>query len=327
MVRSSRPGPERPSRPGLDQVVTVHQLRLLAAVADRGGVSRAAESLGLSQPAVSHQLRTLSEAVGAPLVETVGRQVHLTAAGQVLYDHARRILAEFEAAGSALDELRGLRSGMLRVVGDTTVGTYVLPDVLGSFRHEHPAIEVRLDVGNRQHVLARLVANEVDFAIGGRPWEDPPVPLIVRPFLANELIVIASPRHPLAGAPRVTLGQLAGEPFITREPGSGTRETAGEAFHRAHLSVRPVMELASNGAIKRAVAQDLGYSIVSRYAAALELSLGLLVELRVDGFPLLREWHLFQARDKRLSPAAEAFLGFVVEGRWRDNVGRPLATD
>jgi LysR family transcriptional regulator, low CO2-responsive transcriptional regulator len=327
MARSGGPGPGRSSRPGLEQVVTVHQLRLLAAVADRGGVSRAAESLGLSQPAVSHQLRTLSEAVGAPLVETIGRRVHLTAAGQVLCDHARRILAEFEAAGGALDELRGLRSGMLRVVGDTTVGTYVLPDVLGLFHHEHPAIEVRLDVGNRRHVLARLVANEVDFAIGGRLWEDPPIPLVVLPFLANELIAIASPRHPLAGAPRVTLGQLAGEPFIAREPGSGTRETAEEAFRRARLSVRPVMELASNGAIKRAVAQDLGCSIVSRHAAALELSLGLLVELRVDGFPLRREWRLFHARDKRLSPAAEAFLGFVGEGRWRDSVGRPLVTD
>ena len=313
--------------PTFDRLVSVHQLRLFTAVVDRGGFSRAADALGLSQPAISHQLKALSMAVGVPLLEVIGRTVRMTQAGQILYDHAQRILTEFEAAGSSLDELRGLKRGSLRLAGDTTVGIYVLPDLLGAFRKEYPAVEVRLGVDNRQGLYDRLVANEFDFVVSGRQWDDPSVALTIRPFLANELIAIASPRHPLAGRSRITLAQLAEEPFIVREPGSGTRETVDEALRAAGLSVRPVMELASNGAIKRAVAQDLGVSILSRYATGLEIQIGLLVELPVQGFPLHRQWHLVHARDKRLGPVDEAFLRFVDEGRWKSMIGRPISTD
>ncbi|HEY8635769.1 MAG TPA: LysR family transcriptional regulator [Candidatus Limnocylindrales bacterium] len=311
----------------LDQLVSVHQLRLLTAVIERGGFSRAADSLGLSQPAISHQMKALSTAVGIPVLEVIGRRVQLTQAGQLLYEHAKRIRAEFEAAGAALDELRGLQRGSLRLAGDTTVGIYVLPDLLGAFRHEHPGVEVRLGVDNRQGLYNRLAANEVDFVVSGRPWDNPSIPLVARPFLANELIAIASPRHRLARRKRVTLAQLAGEPFIGREPGSGTRDTAEEAFRAAGLAVRPVMELASNGAIKRAVAQDLGVSILSRYATGLEIQIGHLVELSVVGFPLRRQWHLVYARDKRLGPLDETFLRFVDDGHWKETIGRPISSD
>ncbi|MEA2537546.1 MAG: LysR family transcriptional regulator, low CO2-responsive transcriptional regulator, partial [Chloroflexota bacterium] len=245
----------------------------------------------------------------------------------VLHDHAQRILAEFEAAGSSLDELRGLQRGSIRLGGDTTVGIYVLPDLLGAFRKEFPALEVRLGVDNRQGLYGRLVANEFDFVVSGRRWDEPSIPLVVRPFLANDLIAIASPRNRLAGRKRVTLAELAAEPFIIREPGSGTRDTADEALRAAGLSIQPVMELASNGAIKRAVAQDLGVSILSRFATGLETEVGLLVELPVLGFPLRRQWNLVYARDKRLGPVDEAFLHFVAEGRWKAMIGHPLSTD
>jgi DNA-binding transcriptional LysR family regulator len=313
--------------PTFDQQVTVHQLRLLTAVIERGGFSRAADALGLSQPAVSHQLKALATAVGIPVVEIVGRHVQLTQAGQVLYDHAQRILAEFEAAGTNLDELRGLKRGSIRLAGDTTVGIYVLPDLLGAFRTEYPAIDVRLGVDNRRGLYDRLIANEFDFVVSGRLWDDPAVPVVSRPFLANELIAIAAAQNPLAGRSSVTLADLAAQPFIVREPGSGTRETVEEALRAAGLSVRPVMELASNGAIKRAVAQDLGVSILSRYATGLEIQIGHLIELPVEGFPLRRQWHLIHARDKRMGPVDEAFLRFVDEGRWKAMIGRPISTD
>jgi DNA-binding transcriptional LysR family regulator len=310
-----------------DQRVTVHQLRLFTAVAAHSSFSRAAESLGLSQPAVSHQLKALRLAIGMPLIEIVGRQVRLTAAGEILYGHARRILAEFELAAIALDELRDLRRGVLRIVADTTVGIYVMPDVLGAFRHENPNIDLRLDIGNRHHLLDRLTAGDVDFAVGGRSWIDPPIPLVVLPFLANELIAIASPANRLAGSTSVRLRDFAAEPFIGREIGSGTRETTEEALRRAGHTVRPIMEFASNGAIKRAVARDLGVSVVSRFAAALEIRLGLLVELPVEGFPLQRQWHHFRAQDRSMSPAAAAFARFLADGRWRESIGQDVSTE
>lgn len=314
-------------RPALEQVVSVHQLRLLVAVIDHGGFSRAADALGLSQPAISHQLKSLASAVGVPILETIGRRSQLTQAGTLLYDHAKRILGEFEAAGQTLEELRGIRRGVLRLAGDTTVGIYVLPDLLGAFRDLYPSVEVRLGVDNRRSLYERLIANETDFVVSGRHWEDSPVPLVELPLLANELIAIASPHSPLAARGPITLADVAAQPFIIREPGSGTRETTEEAFAQHGLSIRPVMELASNGAIKRAVARDLGVSILSRYATGLEMQIGHLVELPVVGFPLRRQWHLVHLRDKRLGPVEEAFLAFVAQGAWQDSIGHPISTD
>lgn len=310
-----------------EQQVTVHQLRIFKAVADHRSFSRAAEALHLSQPAVSHQIKTLADAVQLPLFEEIGRRIHLTAAGILLYDNASRILTDFESAGLAVDELHGLRRGVLRLSGDTTVGIYVLPDLLGAFKQVHPEVEMRLDVGNRQHVYQRLLANETDFAVVGRPWPRPAIPLTVRPFLPNELIAVASPQHPLARARQISVKRLAAEPFIVRELGSGTRETAEEALRRSGRPVYTVMELSSNGAIKRAVARGLGITIISRYAVSLELRLRLLVELPVVGFPLRRQWHLVYLRDKRLVPVDQAFLVFVAEGSWRASLAESLSTD
>jgi DNA-binding transcriptional LysR family regulator len=276
---------------------------------------------------VSHQVKALVDAVRAPLFEEVGRRFHLTGAGQLLYEHAARILADFEEAGKALDELHGLRRGSLRLTGDTTVGIYVLPDLLGAFKKAHPGVDVRLDVGNRQDVYERLAGNRTDFAVVGRLWARSAIPLTVVPFLPNELVAIAAPSHPLAQVERVSIARLADEPFIMREPESGTRETAEEAFRRSGRPVRIVMELASNGAIKRAVARGLGLSIISRYAVSLELKLGLLSELKVAGFPLRRNWHLVYPRDKKPGPVDQAFLAFIEDGGWRANLGEPLTTD
>ncbi len=311
----------------LESRVTIHQLRVFKTVVDRRSFTRAAEALHLSQPAVSHQMKGLAHALGTPLFEDSVRRTQPTAAGELLHEHAGRILAECRAAGRAIDDLQGRRRGTLRVFGDTTVGIYVLPDVLGAFKEAYPGIDVRLDVGNRQLLLEKFEAESPDFAVIGHPWEHPAIPLIVQPFLPNELIAIASPRHPLAAAKRVSIDRLAQEPFIVREPGSGTRETADAALQRADRPVRILMELASNGAIKRAVARGLGVSILSRYAVSLELKLGHVVELPVTGFPLHRQWHLVRRRDHRLSPAGEAFLAFIAGGTWRDGIGETLTTD
>jgi len=311
----------------LESRVTIHQLRVFTTVANLRSFTRAAEALHLSQPAVSHQMKGLASALGTPLFEHTVRRTQLTQAGTLLHEHAGRILAECRAAGRAIDELQGLRRGTLRVFGDTTVGIYVLPDVLGAFKETYPGIDVRLDVGNREQLFDRFDREAADFGIIGHLWEHPAVPLVVQPFLPNELIAIASPQHPLASAKRVSLDRLAQEPFIVREPGSGTRETADAALRRADRPVHILMELASNGAIKRAVARGLGVSILSRYAVSLELQLGLVVELPVTGFPLRRQWHLVYRRDHRLSPAGDAFLAFIAEGSWRAGIGETLTTD
>ena len=311
----------------LESRITIHELRVFTTVADLRSFTRAAEALHLSQPAVSHQMKGLANALGTPLFEHTVRRTQLTQAGTLLHEHAGRILAECRAAGRAIDELQGLRRGTLRVFGDTTVGIYVLPDVLGAFKETYPGIDVRLDVGNREQLFDRFEQEAADFGVIGHLWEHPAVPLVAQPFLPNELVAIASPRHKLAGASRISLDRLAQEPFIVREPGSGTRETADAALQKSGRQVHVLMELASNGAIKRAVARGLGVSILSRHAVSLELQLGLVVELPVIGFPLHRQWHLVHRRDHRLSPAGDAFLAFIAEGSWRSGIGEMLTTD
>lgn len=306
--------------------VTVHQLRIFKTVADLASFSRAADEMHLSQPAVSHQVKSLSASVRAQLFEESRRHVRLTEVGRLLYEHAGLILSEVEAAGRAIDELHGLKRGVLRLSGDSTVGIYVLPDLLGAFKQTYPAVEVRLDVGNRDHVYERLLASEADFAVVGRLREQSAVPLVDQPFLPNELIAIVAPDHPLASARRVSLARLAREPFIMREPGSGTRETAVDALARSGQPVRIVMELASNGAIKRAVARGLGVAILSRHAVSLELRLGLVVELPVTGFPLRRQWHLVYPAHRRFGPVGRAFLDFVDAGTWRGAIGEALTS-
>lgn len=307
--------------------VTVHQLRIFKLVVDARSFSRAAEQMHLSQPAVSHQVKALSIAIGAPLFEEIGRRIQPTETGRLLYEHATRILADFEVAERAMDEHQGLQRGQIRVVGDTTVGIYVLPDLLGAFKEKYPDITPRLDIGNRQYVYQRLLSNEADFAIVGRTWLRPDPPLTILPFLPNELVAIAAADHPLARAKRIPLDRLASEPMILREVGSGTRETAEEALAQAGRQLHVAMELASNGAIKRAVARGLGIAILSRHAVAAELRSGVVVELPVVGFPLHRQWHLVYPRDRRFGPVGTAFLAFVQEGGWRETIGEDLPTE
>src|SRR6202171_76155 len=176
-MSGSGPAKRAPLSASFDARVTVHQLRIFKMVAAHHNFSRAAEALHLSQPAVSHQIKALSAAVGAPLFEEIGRRIHLTSAGSLLYEHASRIIADFEMAGRALDELHGLRRGLLRLAGDTTVGIYVLPHPLRTFQGAHSNVDVSLDVGNRQHVYDRLIADEADFAVVGRLWPRPAIPL------------------------------------------------------------------------------------------------------------------------------------------------------
>ena len=313
-----------PVRSAFEERVSVHQLRVFRTVVDQRSFTRAAACLHLSQPAVSHQLKALSDAVGAALLDPPGRRVQLTEVGSLLYAHAVTILGEFEAAGDALDDLYGLRRGVLRVAGDTTVGIYVLPDVVGAFKERHPAIDVRLAVANRARVSELLLGLEADFGVIGRLGARETSHLEARPFLANELVALAARGHPLASEPRITIERLAAEPLIYREPGSGTRETTEEAFANAGCQARIAMELASNGAIKRAVARGLGVGVLSRYAVSLELRLGLLVELPVTGFPLRRQWHLVHVKGRRHGPVGDAFLAFLEDGSWRATVGEAL---
>jgi DNA-binding transcriptional LysR family regulator len=289
--------------------VTAHQLRVFREVARERSFSRAAKALYISQPSVSYQVGELERELQVELFSQTGRQIHLTEAGQILYQYAQEIGGLLDDALLAMQDLRGLERGTLRVGASTTSGIYVLPEILGAFKKAHPKVEVRLEIGNWQRVQARLLENELDLVVAGEPARQPR--LAVEPLMPNELVVVASPQHPLAGERGVTLERLARESFIIREAGSGTRSTVERLLAERGLTLPVAMELGSNGAIKQAVAAGLGLAILSQQAITLELQVGRLVVLDVEGFPVHRTWNIVYRSDVHLAIPAVAFRQFL----------------
>ena len=303
----------------IDRSVTLRQLRTFKTVADLNSFSLAAQQLGLSQPSVSYQVKELEEAIGMPLLDRLGKGVHLTEAGEVLYSYARRTLDVLEEAGLALEEMRGIKRGKLRVGASTTVGIYLLPAALGAFKKLHPGLVISLEIGTRARVQEQVLRNELDLAVVGPALKDPD--LAILPFVSDELVVIAPAGHRLAGRRGLAMKDLEGQPFVMREPASGSRSSFEKAARKAGAKLDVAMELGSNGAIKHAVESGLGLAAISRYACALELSGGRLVELDVRGFPIRRDWHIVHLRRRRLPTSVLAFIEFLKDTSWLGHNG------
>ena len=284
--------------------VTLHQLRIFHAVARAGSFSKAAQALHLSPPTLSLQVKQLSESIGQPLFEQLGKKIYLTTAGHTLADACTDIDRRLEQLSQDLLAQQGIEQGQLKIAILTTL-KYTVPKLLGRFCAEHPGIDVSLFVGNRGALLQRLRGNEDDLYIMGQAPED--LDVTSTPFANNPLIAIAPANHTLAGRKRIKPERLAQEPFIMREPGSGTRLTTERFFSEQGLSLINRLELGSNEAIKQPVAGGLGLAVLSAHTVAAELALGELVQLDVQHFPLVRRWHVIYPKGKRLSPAAKAF--------------------
>jgi len=309
----------------LERGITLRQLRIFTTVIEHRSFTRAAEVLSLTQPAVTHQMQALARTVGRPLLDPGSRSPVLTAVGQALHERAGRILAMVGDAQEAIEDVAGLRTGRVRVAGDTTVGIYVLPDAMAAFHREHLGVALSLDVVNRAQVRALILEGVADVGVVGTLWEDEA--LAAEPFLENSLMCFCAPGHPLAQREPLQPSDLLDGPLLLRERGSGTRESAERILRGAGAEPIAAMEMASNGALKRAVAGGLGVTVLSTYAVRLELQLGLLRPLRVRGFPVERMWHVTWARERLLSPAATAFKAFLHSADWRASLSIPLGSE
>lgn len=285
--------------------VSPQQLRCFEAAARLGSITRAAEELHVTQPTVSVQLRELAAFLGEPLLETGGRRLRLTAAGEALQQTVAELRGCWERFDARIGEIRGLLRGTLRIAAVTTA-EYFVPDLLGPFAAAHPGIEIELAIENRDRVVARLQRGSDDLCVMMLP--PPDLPLDAVPFLDNPLEVVAPASHPLAGRALV-LDELGGERWLMREPGSGTRTVAEAHFAARGFRPRVAMSLGSNEALKHAVGAGLGIAVLSRIAVRDTLRGGgdgdpALVALQVDGFPLRQRWYAVWRRDRPRSPAS-----------------------
>ena len=291
---------------------TLHQLRIFQAVAEHNSFARAAEALHLSPPTLSLQVKQLAETVGQPLFEQLGKKIFLTAAGRTLAEACQDIAKRLDLLSEDLSALQGMERGTLKLAILTTV-KYTVPKLLGGFCAAHPGIEVAMVVINRETLLSRLAANEDDLYIMGQPPDH--LDVVSEHFADNPLVLVAPPFHHLVGKRRITARQLRNEPFILREPGSGTRLTMEKFFAQQGFVPINRLEVSSNEAIKQTVAGGLGLAVLSATTVVSELALGELVKLDVVGFPLIRRWQLVYPSGKRLSPAALAFKQWLFDHR------------
>lgn len=276
--------------------------------------TRASEELGCRQPTVSALIAELERITQLTLFEMWGKHLVLTDEGHELYVHAQQVVAVADEAWQSMAELRGVMQAErtpLRVAADTTVGTYVLPHLLGVFHQRHPNVVLNLRVANRADVRACLLAGEADLVIAGRP---PSVNgLVTEPFLANPLVAVAAPGHVLVGQAQVPLARLTEEIFLLRESGSGTRAAVEEVFEVAGMPLKIGMVLGHIEAIKQAVAAGLGVSVLSVAAVRREVRYGTLAILDVEQFPIQRRWYIARLAQLPLSTHAAAFIEFLRE--------------
>ena len=288
--------------------ITLRQLRIFEAVARHGSLSRAANELNLTQPAVSMQIKQVEDQFGLVVIERVGNKFALTDAGQELRVHAAIIGKQTDDMFAAMDQLRELERGMLRIAVVSTAN-YFLPQLIARFNKEHPGVRVNLNVANREAVLAAISNREADLAITGQPPDR--IDIGAQYFMDNPLVVIAAPQHPLAALDHVELCRLEDETLVIREPGSGTRAAMERFFTDSGINYQPGCELSTNEAIKQAVQAGLGIGIVPAQTIELELLTRRLVVLPVRGFPIIRRWFILHRSDKRLSGAALAFKALL----------------
>ncbi len=289
---------------------TFRQVKVFETVARHLNYSRAADELHMSQPGVSTHVRQLELHAGLPLFEQVGRRIYLTRAGEEMLRYSRGILQQLKEADDALAAMKGLRGGRLDIAV-ISAGDYFFPGLLAEFCRRHEGVTVRLSVNNREEILRQLADNTTDLTVLLRPPEGPH--LAAEPFAPQPHVIIAAPGHALAGRRRVPLREVVGQPFIVREKGSDTRLAMDELAAESRLRFNVTMEIRSTETIKQAVIAGMGVSFLSAHTLGRELELGLLSVLEVEGFPVLRQWHIVHHRAKRLPAVALAFKEFLLE--------------
>jgi DNA-binding transcriptional LysR family regulator len=297
---------------------TVRQLDTFLEIARAGSVTKAAEKLHVTQPAVSMQLRQLEEALGVPLVEAAGRNIRLTDAGREVEQYAIAAIAQLRQLDDTVADLRGLQRGKIDL-GIVGTAKYFVPMLLVHFRKSYPAVDISLQIHNREQIMKLLQRNELDLIIMGRVPDSLDCSSTV--FATNPLGIVCAPGHPLSRRRQAPLSILNGVDFVVREKGSGTRAAMERVFSENDIDPRIVMEMPSNESLKQAVMAGMGLTFLSLRTVRRELAAGHLAVLDIKGMPIIRHWHVTHLRSKRHAPAALVFKQFLI-----DNAGPLIST-
>ncbi len=288
---------------------TLRQLDTLQAIARAGSLVAAADELHMTPAALTARLKGLEGIVGTPLFDRTSIGLRLNPAGEVARDLAAGVDRAVREFVETMNAVRTGHGGRLSV-GVVSTAKYFAPKLIAAFVERHPELELRLRIGNRDETADSLKSRDIEIARAGRPPAD--LPVAKAPIGPHPYVMIAPPGHRLLGAGPIARAQFAGEAFLFREPGSGTRSLF--EYFIGDTDIRRVqigMELGSNETIKQAVMAGLGIALISAHTVAAEIADGRLVLLEVEGLPIIRQWFVLHRTDRLLSPAGGAFRDFA----------------
>ncbi len=284
----------------------VRGLEVFLSVAKHLNFTRAGEEVHLSQPSVSVRIRQLERDLGSKLFEQLGKRIALTEAGQLLLPYALRVMAAMDDALHAIDELKGLERGSLRIGASTTPGMYLIPQTIAQFKQQYPKIDVHLAVRDTRQIEEGVIRNEFDFGfVGGHLAGDE---VDVLPWMTDHLVLVVPSNHVLARKKSVKVADLRKERFILREPGSATRAAVVNHLQKSDLKMETIMEMENPESVKKAVQSGLGIAFISKFAVETELKAKSLVAVRVTGLDINRELKIVYRKDKHLGRAAQTFI-------------------
>lgn len=292
--------------------MNLSQLHIFKTVADKKSFSGAAQALFISQPAVSMHIKSLEDHFGTRLFDRNTQQVTITEAGRILYEYVEKILSLQDEAEKDISALTGCIRGTLSVGASFTVGEYVIPQVLGSFKKQHPQVRALLKVTNTEQIVKLVLKQALDLGLVESRVDN--FELIAKPFMKDELIVLLPVDHPLAGKKFILIDELVALPFILREQGSGTRKITEDRLKEAGINLSAlnvVMELGSTEAVKEAVEAGFGATIISKWAVQKELKLGTLVSVKVKEVSLVRKFYVIYNKNKFQTSVVKEFISFL----------------
>ena len=290
---------------------TLHQLKIFTKIAENQSVTKAAEELYLTQPAVSIQLKRFQDQFEIPLTEVIGRQLYVTDFGKEILGISKRILAEAEGMKSAVNRYKGLLTGKIKLSVVST-GKYVIPYFLRGFMEKYPEVEIVIDVSNKLKVIDSLNKNESDFYLVSVLPEEIPVEKIE--LMENRLFLVGSSRYKDKKISNRNLHKLT---LIFREQGSATRNAMEDYLKTHNITGYKSMKLVSNEAVKQAVNAGLGFSIMPLIGLRNELANGSLVTFALKGLPIITNWNLIYAKGKKLTPASIELVRYIEEHKQR----------
>ncbi len=312
-LQVGRAGGRGKGKDGERRAVDIRKLEVFRKVYELRSFSRAGDETYLSQPTVSGHVKFLEDYLGCRLFDRLGKEVVPTRAGDILYEYAVKIIELRDDAERALNLFQGKMKGTLLIGGSTIPGGYVLPTLLGRFHQQYPDVMVSLKEGDTRKIVEMVVSAEVEIGMVGALIDHPSAKY--HHFGNDRLILVAPPGCTGVSKKGIKLKDLSGLPFIMREHGSGTRMSLQRALQPSSLSFQDlniVAEMGSTQAVKEAVKNGLGVSILSDRAVVDELRHGLLEEIPVEGLEIGRKFYLVIHRSRTMSPICSAFWDFCL---------------